>query len=488
MCGIIVIDEMMLNPKCGALVADHAPKAIEGLWDYGLTAPKTDTREAARSALQACLQLLPAEYRGPHEVELLDDAIITMTSFAASPAALHGSVLTCCVLLDLREDMERELLIMWPAILKVKERDGTIGRAAMQFMASAARKSPLQFREHWLRPTFDWILLEMRREKMQVEAMKCLAAVLPAASFAASTYIESCLSNLSVQLLQAKHREAALSLVGACAETFKESFTLFATANLESFYSGGLSVPLVSAMRAVVEYIPFLAMLHQSRLLDCIAQTLAGCSYADVVFPSARPSHGRRASATSMQGLLAAPFDQPRKTSMERRRASSFLDRARGRSASHERENPNAVVLSAQGGSLDRVILALETLVDFDFGEQPMLTAFITHCVCPLVNGHIDVQVRKSAVAAVVGRVVQQSIASVEDYPEAELHTLLRTVLNAVVADTDTSVREHAILNLVPHLDYCLVSFQSIALAARLDPDMPGRASSLADFTFGPQR
>lgn len=424
-----------------------------------MTALKAEIRLEARSALEACLRRLPPEHRTYHEEALMAQAIGCMTSYASSAATLHGSILVCNVLLDLRDDLDRELLIMWPAILKVKERDTYVGSAAMQFMASAARKGTQHFRDHWLNPTLSWLVQEMKRERLLDQTLLTLAKLLPVAAYAASEYLNLILSRLSGHLSDSTHHQAALEVASACAEAFGADFQPFVETHIDALFAYGLNDALVNASRSIAQHMPVAAAAIRGRLLDTVAGILAGSTFAEAVFPASRPSHGRRASMASMAGLVVTDSDQQRKTSVERRRASSFLVRARGRSASHER-NPAVMAATTPLSEvpITSVILALDTISTFDFGEQPMLSSFIYQYVTPCATSPASVQIRRASIQALANHVIDRRRYDLAEAPGCISSSLVQTILHALVADADVAARESILNLLLPDLYYLLVS------------------------------
>ena len=447
----------MRNEAAELIVVDHAQRAIAELWDCGLTSSKPEIREASRSAMESCLRILPDAYQRTQGGELLDQAIGSMTSFAASSASLHGSVLACSVLISLEGDFERELLIMWPAILKVKDKDVYVSQAAMEFMQRAAIKCPEQFKQHWIGPCLTWLLKEARREVLQVAAIDSLAKILPVAKCDAVRYLDDIVSCSHAHILQATTHQATIELLGSCAQAFGPGIESAISPCLDSMFNAGLSKALIGAMRSITAYIPGLAHAGRDRLLDAIANALASSSYAEVVFPQARPSHGRRASTASVAGFLAPASDQQRRTSVERKRASSFLDRARGRSISPHR-TAQPTITPASESTVEKKLLALETLASFDFGEQPMLGSFFIQCVVPLSAPACSTELRKAAVSALTHQLLQCAQAESVGSGHSLGNTLLASVLTVAVADPDPDVREHALELLSPTIDGYLVS------------------------------
>ena len=470
----------MQNHAAGLVVVDYAPRSVAELWDCGLTSSKPEIREASKSAIESCLKILPPEYQSIQAESLLGQAIESMTSYAASAASLHGSVLACTVLTNLREDFDRELRIIWPAILKVKEKDGYVSRACMGFMAVAAARCPEQYQLHWRELSLPWLIEGTKKEKVQNTALSTLARILPVAGLAghnAAIYIGALVQCIHDHLLQPGQHAAAIELIGGSAQAFGTAIELPLRSRLDAVFSAGLSKALVNAMQHVVANIPGLATACRDRLLDAIATVLAGSSYAEVVFPAAtkpshtKPSHSRRASTASVTGLLQATSDQQRKSSAERKRASSFLDRARGRSVSPHRNAQNVAPPPPAEVSMEDKILALDSLAAFDLGSQPMLTSFVLQAVVPLSEVPLpdasrQVEIRKVAVTAVAKHLASIIANGMNGDHSTSVtgFSLLRAVLDMAVADPDVAMREHALALCTAEFDCYLVSESACSL------------------------
>lgn len=128
---------------------------------------KLEVREAGKLALDVCLSHMSLSQALEHREFLLEDVLSVLASHTSSAHAVHGALLTACVLAKTAEEGEASLQLLWPAVLRSKEKDLQASRAAMEYVTIASRKSSAAFLLQWLQPTMAWLCEAMKRERDQ---------------------------------------------------------------------------------------------------------------------------------------------------------------------------------------------------------------------------------------------------------------------------------------------------------------------------------
>lgn len=100
-----------------------------------------------------------------HREILLNDVLSVLSPHASSAHQIHGALLTACVLARTVEGGDSSIQLLWPYVLKAKDKDLHSTRAAMEFMTIAAEKTPAAFLLQWLQPTMTWLCEAMKRER-----------------------------------------------------------------------------------------------------------------------------------------------------------------------------------------------------------------------------------------------------------------------------------------------------------------------------------
>lgn len=149
------------------------------MWDSALLDSKPEIREAGYIALQACVAALGPADRLEHRNILLNDALTAVASPTSTGHAVHGALLACCILAKTSNGDHSAIQSMWPFVLKVKERDYQVVRAAMDFVTIAAEHSSDAFLLQWLQPTMNWLCEAMKRDRDQVPGRYTPFLVIP---------------------------------------------------------------------------------------------------------------------------------------------------------------------------------------------------------------------------------------------------------------------------------------------------------------------
>lgn len=165
--AIIFFTEIFSHDSSRAVVARHLSRTVHSLWDSALQDHKLEIREAGKLALEVCVANMPLSDALVHRDILFEDVLAVLDANASGAHAVHGALLTACVLAKTVEDGDTSLLLLWPAVLRVKDKDLQSSRAAMEFMNIAAEKSPVVFLRKWLQPTMTWLCDAMKRERDQ---------------------------------------------------------------------------------------------------------------------------------------------------------------------------------------------------------------------------------------------------------------------------------------------------------------------------------
>lgn len=147
------------------MVAHHLPRAIHSLWDSALQDHRLEIREAGKQALEVCVANMSTGDVAVHRAILLNDVLAVLATYTSGAHAIHGALLTSCVLAKTASDGDSSLQLLWPSVLKVKEKDVQSSRAAMEFITIAAEKAPVAFLSTWLEPTMTWLCEAMKRER-----------------------------------------------------------------------------------------------------------------------------------------------------------------------------------------------------------------------------------------------------------------------------------------------------------------------------------
>lgn len=159
--------EIFSSADARKVVERHVSRAVHSLWDSALQDHKIEIREAGRLALEVCVSQMSLAEALEHREILLDDVLSVLTSHNSNAHDVHGALLASCVLVKTAEEGESSVQILWPAVLKVKEKDMQASRAAMEFMTIAAEKSTPNFLPQWLQPSMTWLCDVMKRERDQ---------------------------------------------------------------------------------------------------------------------------------------------------------------------------------------------------------------------------------------------------------------------------------------------------------------------------------
>ena len=171
--AILLLTELMKRPDSRKIVDNHSLRALDDLWFHAMMDSKLEIREAGKLALEACIIALPAAMSYVHREDLLGVALNPLNSSASSASILHGAVLTCCVLAETAKEGDNFVPLAWKSVLSVKDKDGLISQACMNFVTIAAQTSKNVFCSEIIHPSMKWLCEAIKREKDQL-AGKCL--------------------------------------------------------------------------------------------------------------------------------------------------------------------------------------------------------------------------------------------------------------------------------------------------------------------------
>jgi hypothetical protein len=166
--AVIFLTEIFRSPEASQVVKRYTSRAVHTLWDSALQDHKIEIREAGKLALEACVTHLAEADKQEHRQILLEDTLSSLNSFLTAPHAVHGALLTACVLAKTSGDDTSAIQALWPAVLRVKDRDGQATRATMEFITIAADASSSSYHLQWLSPTMNWLCEAMKRERDQI--------------------------------------------------------------------------------------------------------------------------------------------------------------------------------------------------------------------------------------------------------------------------------------------------------------------------------
>ena len=250
-------------------------------------------------------------------------------------------------------------------------------------------------------------------------------------------------AGLSQPRKQAGLFNALLDVIGGCAQAFGSTAEPATALALDGIYSNGLSEHLVQALKKIVTHIPGLRHSVRIKLLDLVAVVLSSKTFQEIATPVAS---GRRASVATMP-------DTPRAPNLHRRRSSSILVRARGRSLSPKR---TSTVPTTQEDSSDLQILALDTLATFEFGAQPALLSYLQQNILEYLIVE-DAAIRKAAIKACTSHLIVSGVLATPKHNSAAVQEIVQAILHSGVADSDPEVRLFAISGLDSNYDLYLV-------------------------------
>ena len=265
-------------------------------------------------------------------------------------------------------------------------------------------------------------------------------------SQAVALYQENIIAAIHAGLSQPRKQpglfNALLEAVGGCAQAYGSTMESATMLSLDGIFSDGLSSHLVKALRQIVDHVPGLQHAVRVRLLDLVAAIMSSQTFQEFAMPV---TSSRRASLATMP-------EAPRTPTLHRRRSSSLLGRARGRSLSPKRIGR---VSSIPEDRVELQILALDTLATFDFGVQPSLLSYYQQHILDYCTVE-DPLVRKAAIQACSTYLAASGMLGTKHNLVA-VQDIVQAVLHAGVADLDPSVREIAINTLGSPFDQYLV-------------------------------
>ncbi|KAF1783413.1 Serine/threonine-protein kinase TOR [Phytophthora cactorum] len=227
---------------------------------------------------------------------------------------------------------------------------------------------------------------------------------------------------------------------------------LFQDGVLETMMIGGLSDELIDSLAEVVASVPSALPYVQERLLNEISGILRGTPFSlgsggGAVYPPG--SSGGAGSSTSGDGgemtLDASYYDTATEALPVKQTAVQALFSSMKRGFSSAEDDPSSgsgslMIKGETGDEIDTILLSLRTLSCFDFSGSFCLLPFVRDCVA-LYLKNPDARIRKQAKRGPSGRVID---------------LVLTQLLQVGISDMDVAVRRSVVESLDARFDELL--------------------------------
>ncbi|KAI8799565.1 hypothetical protein BJ742DRAFT_749830 [Cladochytrium replicatum] len=434
------------------LVYDYVLSILDLIWT-AIRDQKVKIREVAAEALRHSLDISVAS--DPNTRRTIFKRVWDETKqgfkFGRSET-IHGSLLAAQVLL-IRPDkyVLARIKDIAPAVLKYKEhRDILIRRAVFVIIPLLARSSPDFFSSNYLTITVKYLLTHVANETDRTEGKLLYKSSFLALGYLSSSvgmYIRSYLDDILRVIIEgmslgrySPHLNAVFTCVGQLAIALGpwmvedlagkgDSSNRFDTL-LEQMFSMGLSEALRDTLVDLIYNIPSIETVVQQRLLDMLVDILS------------------KVPATATLSLV------PEEVSIEN-------DSANIAKLSPQRQSKTSILQATYLESAESILLALNTLGSFHFGDlkwktmletSPVLRDHILKC-----TGHDDPRIRKAA-----AQTCCRLMAVPHPIGEGDIYNSQRSRFSFEVLDT--TVRKEVLVSLDQRFDPYLAHSEVLEL------------------------
>ncbi|PCH36202.1 atypical/PIKK/FRAP protein kinase [Wolfiporia cocos MD-104 SS10] len=424
--GVLILKELARNSP--TLFHSHI-----GLVFDKILVPLRDTRlivrESAAELLAACLEIITQRerpYRSPLLMGILQDA--QLGAKMAQPEIIHGSLLTYReLLLHGGMFMKEHFLDAAELILSFRtHRDALVRKIVITLIPSLANYDTQSFSEHHLHKSMAHLLTQLDKPNERSVAFIAIGHVASAMGSEMKSFLEPIMGHIKSGLQMrgkknAPSEEPIFQCVGMLAQAVGPNLTKLLHDQLDLMFACGLSEPLRQALTAIATHIPPLLKTIQDRLLDMLSMILSGQHYKPLGAPS---SILRSDQAPLLKDINASEV---------------------GGSA----KNP------------ELVILALDTLRDFDFSGH-VLHEFVRDCALPyLEEDHPEI--RRAAAETCCRLFVRDPIVYQASNHSIEIISdVIDKLLTVGIADPDPTIRQTVLSSLHERFDKHLAQAENV--------------------------
>ncbi|KAL7994292.1 putative serine/threonine-protein kinase ATM [Plasmopara halstedii] len=475
---------------------------------------KVEIREAATSALAACLQLITkrqTRHRVQWYCKVYDQvfeglALRSNTTESNSPLTTthqaqiswecaHGSLLVIGELIaNTGRFMVPRFREVCDTVLRYKDaKEKLVSRAISKLLPQLAEFCPGAFIQHYLDVCVGHLTKRIQEYSAPSSergvAFLAIGKLALAVGEALLPHLPSILKLIKEALaphIETKRKRArnkffcvqTLTCVANLSRALGPRFEtfLFHDGVLETMMIGGLSDELIDSLTEVVDSVPSALPYVQERLLNEISGILRGTPFSlgsgAVYLPSTvTSSSGDGIELTLDASYLDTNTDTPpiRQTAVQ----ALFSSMKRGFTSANEdlSSGTGALVIKGEtGDEIDTILLSLRTLSCFDFSGSFCLMPFVRDCVA-LYLKNSDARIRKQAVIT-CSKLLLPSPEATDTWRHLKkrgptgrvINLVLSQLLQVGISDMDVAVRRSVVESLDARFDELLVQEQHLKL------------------------